>query len=155
MNIDEEIEDDNDMEVEIPVVITDRSHRENMSLERGECALRPIVANDRVAASAELPSIAVTNFRSLGPRLQNTKDDILLRDIDVLIGSKTWHKDSNMKLKDNIEELLQLHGMQYISCPRPNNKRGGGVAILVNTKLFSITQLDMIVPLELEVVWAS
>jgi hypothetical protein len=115
--------------------------------------LRPIVTNDRVAASAELPTIAVTNFRSLGPRLQNVKDDILLRQIDVLVGSETWQKDSNRKLKDDIEELLQIYGIEYISCPRPNTKRGGGVAILVNTKRFSITKLDILVPSKLVVVW--
>ena len=138
---------------EIPVIITDRRHLQNQSIERGECALRPIVANDRVAASAELPTIAVTNFRSLGPRLQHVKDDMLLRQIDVLVGSETWQKDSNRKLKDDIEELLQIHGIEYISCPRPNTKRGRGVAILVNTKRFSITKLDILVPSKLEVVW--
>ena len=158
---DEELDDDNEGDMEdhhniqgeIPVIITHRRPLQAPNAERGESALRPIVANDRVAASAELPTIAVTNFRSLGPRLQNVKDDILLRDIDVLVGSEIWQKDSNRKLKDDIEGLLQFHGIQYISCPRPNNKRGGGVAILVNTKRFSITKLDILVPSKLEVVW--
>ena len=129
-----DMEDNLNIQGEIPVIITDRRHLQTQNTERGECALRPIVANDRVAASAELPTIAVTNFRSLGPRLQHVKDDILLRQIDVLIGSETWQKDSNRKLKDDIEELLQIYGIDHISCPRPNTKRGGGVAILVNTK---------------------
>jgi hypothetical protein len=43
--------------------------------------------------------------------------------------------------------------LQYISCPRPNKKRGGGAAIIVNTRRFSISKLDITVPSKLEVVW--
>ena len=46
-----------------------------------------------------------------------------------------------------------MHGIDYISCPRPNKKRGGGVAILVNTKRFSITKINVLVPSRLEEVW--
>ena len=121
--------------------------------ERGLPVLRTVGTNKRVAASIDLPTIGVTNFRSLGARVQSTKDDMLLRDIEVQIGSETWEKESNGKLKSDIEEMFQLHGIQYISCPRPNKKRGGGAAILVNTRRFSITKLNIIVPSKLEVVW--
>ena len=114
--------------------------------------IRKIVTVKQMASS-ELPTIAVTNFRSLGPRINNVKDDILSRDIDILIGSETWQKDSNQKLKDDIQELLEIYGIEYISCPRPNKKRGGGVAILVNTVRFSITKINILVPSKLEVVW--
>ena len=148
-----DMEDDLMIQGTIPVIISRRRRGHNQANEREQCELRPIIANERIAASSELPTIAVTNFRSLGPRIHNVKDDILLRDLDVLVGSETWHKDSNKKLKDDIQELLQIYGIEYISCPRPNKKRGGGVAILVNTRRYSITKLSILVPLKLEVVW--
>ena len=78
---------------------------------------------------------------------------MLLRDLEVQIGSETWEKESNEKMKSDIEEIFQLHGIQYISCPRPNKKRGGGAAILVNTRRFTITKINILVPSKLEVVW--
>ena len=150
---DEANQSDVNSEGTIPVIISERRQGLSQRNETIERELRPIPTNDRIAASAELPTIAVTNFRSLGPRIQNVKDDIILRQLDVLIGSETWHKDSNRKLKDDIQELLEMHGIEYISCPRPNKKRGGGVAILVNTKRFSITKINILVPSKLEVVW--
>ena len=146
---DEAIEDDRGDEhnrAQIPVIISERRQGSHQLNERGNCELRPIGTNNRIAASSELPTIAVTNFRSLGPRIKNVKDDIILRDIDILIGSETWQKDSNQKIKDDIEELLQLYGIDYISCPRPNKKRGGGVAMLVNTKRFSKKNYYVLVP---------
>ena len=140
-------------ESSIPVIVTTRSHLPLPSREREQCALRQVRANDRVAASAELPTVGVTNFRSLGPRIHNVKDDMLLRDIEVQLASETWEKESNQKLKCDIEEMFELHGLQYISCPRPNKKRGGGAAIIVNTRRFSISKLDITVPSKLEVVW--
>jgi chromosome segregation ATPase len=49
-------------ESSIPVIVTTRSHLPISSSERGQSALRQIQANDRVAASAELPTVDVTNF---------------------------------------------------------------------------------------------
>ena len=138
----------------IPVIVTNRSNwPPSESNERGQCSLQQVRVNDRVASSAELPTIAVTNFRSLGPRVRNVKDDMLLRGIEVQIGSETWEKEDNRKLKSDLEEILEIDGLQYISCPRPNKKRGGGAAIMVHTIRFTITKLNIIVPAKLEVVW--
>ena len=71
-----------------------------------------MLVNDRVAASAKLPVIAVTNFLYLGPQVQAVKEDMLLRDIEVQIGSETWEKESNGKLKACLEEVFKLHGLQ-------------------------------------------
>ena len=78
---------------------------------------------------------------------------MLLRQIEVQIASETWEKKSNGKLKSDLEEIFQLHGLQYISCPRPNKKRGGGAAILGNTTRFTISKINITVPSKLEVVW--
>ena len=54
-----------------------------------------------------------------------------------------------------MEEMLQLEGLKYISCgARPSGKRGGGAAILLDTRKYSMETLDIIVPHNLEVQWA-
>lgn len=144
-NEDEEQQFQQSQEENIPVIVSHRTNI-NISNHRGLPVLRTVGINKRVAASAELPTIAVTNFRSLGPRVQAVKDDMLLRDLEVQIGSESWEKESNEKLKSDIEGIFQLHGIQYISCPRPNKKRGGGVSILVNTRRFTITKINILDP---------
>ena len=137
----------------IPVIITAREHPNTDGRDRLQSALHHIQTNKRVAMSSELPTIAITNFRSLGPRVHSVKDDILLRGIEVQICSETWERQSNKKLKSDIEELFEMHGLQYILCPRPNKKRGGGAGIIVNTARFYITKLNIVVPAKLEIVW--
>ena len=100
---DEEAVPDDDLEEEvwaegnIPVIITARQHPNTAGRDRLQSALHHIQTNERVAISSELPTIAVTNFRSLGPRVHSVKDDILMRDIEVQICSETWEKLSNKK----------------------------------------------------------
>ena len=81
------------------------------------------------------------------------KIDILERSIDILAGSETWQQDSNKKLKGNIEKMLEESGLQFLSCPRPSNKRGGGCAVIINTKKFTAEKIPVLIPHKLEVVW--
>jgi hypothetical protein len=54
-----------------------------------------------------------------------------------------------------MEEMLELEGLKYISCgSRPSGKRGGGAAILVDTRKYSIENIELNVPHNLEVQWA-
>ena len=46
-----------------------------------------------------------------------------------------------------------MRGMKYISTPRPGARRGGGAAIVVNTETFSISNLNISIPNNLEIVW--
>ena len=53
-----------------------------------------------------------------------------------------------------MQEILELHGLKYISCgSRPSGKRGGGAAIIVNTSKFTLEKLDIHIPHNLEVQW--
>ena len=48
-----------------------------------------------------------------------------------------------------------MKGLQLLSCGARNNKqRGGGVAIVVNTKTFTAKKLDIFIPRTLKVVWS-
>ena len=117
--------------------------------------LRNIVANDRVATSADLPTIAATNTRSIQPKIRNFAQDMIMREITVSLISESWDKEKrNKKFQYEVKRIFEINGLKFISCPRPSRKRGGGAAIIVNTKHFTCEKLNILVPGNLECVWA-
>ena len=52
-----------------------------------------------------------------------------------------------------IEKMLELEGLKYISTPRSSYKRGGGCAIVAHLPQFSLEKIDIVIPDKLEVVW--
>ena len=99
-----------------------------------------------------LPTVSVSNLRSLGPKLNSFKNDLIQREIAVALCSEVWEKTNSKKYQFQIEKMLQIEGLKYISTPR-TTKRGGGAAIIVNTEKFSLDKLDLAVPYNLEIVW--
>ena len=99
-----------------------------------------------------LPTVSVSNLRSLGPKLYSFKNDLIQREISVALCSEVWEKTNSKKYQFEIEKMLQMEGLKYISTPR-TTKRGGGAAIIVNTEKFSLDKLDLAVPHNLEIVW--
>ena len=82
--------------------------------------------------------------------------DLLERKIDLGFLVEIWEQTHKSEHKFEIEKLLELDGLQYISSPRPPNKRGvshGGAAIVVNLRKFSLEKLNIVIPNNLEVVW--
>ena len=77
---------------------------------------------------------------------------MLERDISLSLLSEVWEQKQNKKHKLELEKLLQLDGLKYISTPRPS-KRGGGAAIVANLATFSLEKIDIVIPDKLEVVW--
>ena len=75
------------------------------------------------------------------------------RDLSLILSSETWERTSNKKLKLEVEKMLELEGLDFISCSRPSSKRGGGCAIIVNKKNFTVEKLTVAIPHKLEVVW--
>ena len=148
-----EEEDDDNNEYNIPVNINTNRPRNNSIETRARVLTTVNIVNQRTEASMALPAVGVTNFRSLQPKVNNVALDMMERELDIVIGSETWHKDSNKTLKANIEKLLEEHGLAFISCPRPSTKRGGGSAVLVNTRKFTVEKLAVLVPHKLEVAW--
>ena len=56
--------------------------------------------------------------------------------------------------KNKIVEMLEMEGLKYISCgARPSGKRGGGAGMIVNMKKFSLDDLEVNVPHNLEAKW--
>ena len=70
----------------------------------------------------------VSNHRSLFPKFNNLVDEILENDMQLGLHSEIWEDREKKAHAAVVEEALEIHGIQYISTPRPN-RRGGGVAI--------------------------
>ena len=103
-----------------------------------------------------LPIMATYNLRSLCPKIKSLKCDIIERGIDVAFLQEIWEKDDNEYLQSEIEKLLEIDGLEYISNPRPVNSRGltyGGAAVIVNKAKFSAQKIDVNIPKNLEAVW--
>ena len=111
-----------------------------------------IKRDNRFVIGESLPIIAVSNLRSLAPKLNNFKQDMIEREISVGLLSEVWEKASCRKQQYEMEKMLQMDGLKYISTPR-TTKRGGGAAIVVNIEKFSLEKIHVVIPHNLEVVW--
>ena len=100
-----------------------------------------------------LPTVAAYNMRSLFPKIGNFKIDMLERAIDVAFVSEVWELSEKKEHALEVEKMLELDGLHYLSKSRPTSKRGGGVAIITNLEKFSIKRLDISTPSNLEVIW--
>ena len=90
-------------------------------------------------------------MRSLFPKINNVKNDILERGISLAFFSEIWEKSENKNHKFEIENMLESEGLKYISTARP---RGwGGAAIIVYQERFTLEKLNICIPHNLEVVW--
>ena len=88
-----------------------------------------------------MPTIAATNTRSLLPNIKNFAEDLIQRQITACFVSEIWMKENNIKFQEEVERMFELQGLQIISCPRPQNRTGGGAAIVVNDEMFSYVSL--------------
>ena len=92
---------------------------------------RIIRRNNKGQISVYLPNIAVYNHRSLWGKFGSFVTECSELDLGVALHSEIWERKESKKHNKKIEELSELHGISYISTPRPN-RRGGGSAITVN-----------------------
>ena len=125
----------------------------NQSLSESSCTNDRVPNNpDKIACALHLPTVATYNMRSLFPKIGNLKTDLKERKIDCAFMSEIWEKKENKNHKMQIEKMLELDGLIYMSTPRP---RGwGGAAIIVNQEKFTVEKLNINIPDNLEIVWA-
>ena len=70
--------------------------------------------------------------------------------------SEVWEDKEKAAHASTIEVALELHGIQYISTPRPNRRGGGAAITLISDSPFLLTKLDISVmsgDQSLEVCW--
>ena len=111
---------------------------------------------DKITAALSLPKVATYNLRSLFPKVWNLTRDILERSIDVSFCTEIWEQKHNRNHQVEIEKLLEISGLKYLSCARKPNAKGvssGGAALIVNLRKFSVEKIPVHVPQNLEVIW--
>ena len=75
--------------------------------------LRRINTNNMVAISAELPTIAATNTRSIFPKFRHFAEDIIQRQITACFVSEIWQKENNGKFQKEVERMFELNGLPW------------------------------------------
>ena len=114
---------------------------------------KTIKRDNKVLQAITLPKFLSYNMRSLGPKLSNFSADMEDRMCGLSFLVEIWQKADNKKHIFQIEELLELRGIRYISTPRPGKKRGGGAAIAAKIEHYSLSKLNICIPNNLEIVW--
>ena len=79
------------------------------------------VKPDKISAALSLPTVATYNCRSLFPKIDSLKTDLLERQIDVSFLTEIWEQNHNNDHKYEIETMLEISELQYISSARPPN----------------------------------
>ena len=82
---------------------------------------------DKYATALTLPVVASYNARSLFPKIESFKTDMRERNMSVGFVSEVWEKSEDKIHSLEVEKMLELHGLKYMSKARPSNKRGGCV----------------------------
>ena len=98
----------------------------------------------------------VTNHRSIFPKFNNLVDELLENEMHLGLHSEIWEDKEKVAHANTIEEALEIHGIQYISTPRPNRRGGGAAITLISDSPFQLTKLDISVTSgdqSLEVCW--
>ena len=63
---------------------------------------------------------------------------MLEKGILCAFASETWEKSEKKEHILEIERMLQIDGLKYLSTSRPSTTKGGGAAIIVNLVKYSV-----------------
>ena len=74
---------------------------------------------NRASVATHLPVVTVCNMRSLFPKINNFKIDLIERQVDVSLCCEIWEKAEDKKHRYEIEKMLEIDGLKYFSTPRP------------------------------------
>ena len=121
--------------------------------ERPQSCRKTIRRDNKNIQALSLPIFTLYNIRSFFPKLYNFSQDMEERQCDLSFVTEVWQQLENKKHMFQLEELLEMRGIKYISTPRPGARRGGGAAIAVRLSKFNISKLNIPLPRAVEVVW--
>ena len=114
---------------------------------------RTIRRDNRFEKCDMLPTVSVPNTRSIFPKINNFVQDMRMRSISLALTSETWHRESKKRHKNDIERLLNMEGMKFISAARGGGRRGGGCGIIADLTDYTLDQLDIPNPDKVEMFW--
>ena len=117
------------------------------------CTRRTLRRDNRFEKCDMLPSVLVTNTRSIFPKINNFVHDMRMRSISVSLISEIWLKESKKRHKNKMERLLYMEGMKFISTAKPGGRRGGGCGIIADPSHYTLDQLDIPNPDKVEMCW--
>ena len=137
----------------IPVIISE-TREQFSSAERLPHVRKTLKRENKCIQALSLPKFTVYNMRSFWDKLNCFATDMHERIADLSFLSEVWQKSESKKHQAKIEELMEMQNILYLSTPRPGNRRGGGAALAINPKTFSVTKLNIAIPPPLEIVWA-
>ena len=121
---------------------------------RGPPARRVVRRDEGLVQALSTPSITVYNMRSMWAKIGNMAQDINMRWTDLCFLTEVWEKQTNRRHQYNIQEMMEMKGINYISSPRPGGRRGGGVAIAYSDKNFQVSKLNVDIQKPLECLFA-
>ena len=113
---------------------------------------KTIRRDNRLLITEALPILSVSNLRSFWPKQNNFIEDLKMRDISCAMLSEVWEKANCRKQQFELEKMLNMDGLKYISTPRIT-KRGGGAAIVAQLKNYSLDKIEVPNPNKFEVVF--
>ena len=100
---------------------------------------KTIRRDNRGELSLNLPTLAVYNHRSIWSKINNFILEFEEMNMGVSFHSEVWERKENKKHQHKIEEMIELHNINYLSTPRPM-QRGGGSAITVDNEKFLLKE---------------
>ena len=133
----------------IPVIVGYRPDKMRQD-ERPVHTRRTIKRSNNLVDALSAPRITLYNMRSAWSKLDNFAEDMEMRQTDISFLTEVWQMSESKKHQGAIERLLELHGIKYVSTPRPGARRGGGTAIACSEERFHMTKLNIPIPKPLE-----
>ena len=90
------------------------------------------------------------------PKINSLKTDILERNVDLALLQEILEQSENEYHMHEIETMLEIDGLIYISNPRKPNRKNvsyGGAAVIINSLMFTGKKLDIPFHSSLEVMY--
>ena len=125
----------------------------NISICTDSTITKPHQTKAKHVIAQNLPIVASFNARSLHPKIDNFKTDLLHRNISIACVCEVWEQIENKNQNIEYERMFEMNGLKFLSRAR-KDKRGGGVAIVVDTQLFTCQRLEVTTPNTIETVWS-
>ena len=111
---------------------------------------RAVRRSNKLVDALSVPRITLYNMRSAWSKLDNLMEDMEMRSTSLCFLTEVWQVTESRKHQEAIEQLLELHGVKYVSTPRPGARRGGGTALACNEEHFHMSKLNIAIPSPLE-----